>query len=59
MITAMKRIVNGSDPLLLHYSAMSYKPFLSFFNMSGVVETGQIPAAVGMSPILRKYDSRH
>ena len=45
----MQRIVNQSDPLLLHYTAMSYKPFLSFFNMTGVVETGQIPGGVGMS----------
>ncbi|KAJ3556948.1 hypothetical protein NM688_g1743 [Phlebia brevispora] len=45
MITAMQRIVNASDGLKLHYSAMSYKPFLSFFNMSGVVETGQLPGA--------------
>ena len=47
MITAMQRIVNASDPLQLHYTAMSYKPFLSFFNMTGVVATGQLPGAVG------------
>ncbi|PSS37028.1 hypothetical protein PHLCEN_2v1067 [Hermanssonia centrifuga] len=46
LITAMQRIVNQSDPLLLHYSAMAYKPLLSFFNMTGVVASGELPAAL-------------
>ena len=49
MVTAMQRIANSSDPLKVHYSAMSYKPFLSFFNMTGVVESGQVDGGVGMS----------
>lgn len=43
----MQRIVNASDPLLFHYSAISYKPFLSFFNMSGIIEADQLPSALG------------
>ena len=47
MVTAMQRIANSSDPLKVHYSAMSYKPFLSFFNMTGVVESGQVDGGIG------------
>ncbi|KAL4249193.1 Histidine phosphatase superfamily protein [Abortiporus biennis] len=46
LVTALQRIVNNTDPLKLHYSAISYKPFLSLFNMTGVVATGQIPAGI-------------
>ncbi|KAI0768869.1 phosphoglycerate mutase-like protein [Irpex lacteus] len=46
VFTAMNRIVNASDPLLLHYSAIAYKPFLSLFNMSGIIETNQLPSAL-------------
>jgi len=46
ILTAIQRISNTSDTLKLHYSAISYKPFLSLFNMTGVVETGELPAAV-------------
>lgn len=47
MITAMQRIVNASDPLKFHYSAIAYKPFLSLFNMTGLVATGELPSALG------------
>ena len=46
----MQRIVNGSDPLLFHYSAIAYKPFLSLFNMTGIIETNQLPSALGTYP---------
>ncbi|KAI0088497.1 phosphoglycerate mutase-like protein [Irpex rosettiformis] len=46
LFTAMQRIVNASDPLLFHYSAISYKPFLSLFNMTGIIETSQLPSAL-------------
>ncbi|KAI0685017.1 histidine phosphatase superfamily [Cytidiella melzeri] len=46
IITAMQRIVNASDPLLFHYSAIAYKPFLSLFNMTGVIATDQLPSAL-------------
>lgn len=46
ILTAMQRIANASDPLKFHYSAISYKPFLSLFNMTGVVADGQLPAAL-------------
>ncbi|TCD62095.1 hypothetical protein EIP91_007470 [Steccherinum ochraceum] len=45
ILTAFQRIANASDPLKLHYSAVAYKPLLTLFNMTGVVNTGQLPAA--------------
>lgn len=47
ILTAMSRIANASDPLLFHYSAISYKPFLSLFNMTGVVNNGELPGGIG------------
>ncbi len=47
ILTAFQRIANSSDPLKLHYSAISYKPFLSLFNMTGVSQNGGIPPAIG------------
>lgn len=46
IMNAMQRIANASDPLKLHYSAISYKPFLSLFNLTGVNADGQLPAAI-------------
>lgn len=46
ILTAMQRIVNASDPLKMHYSAISYKPLLSLFNMTGVVADDQLPPAL-------------
>ena len=48
ILTAFQRIANASDPLLLHYSAVAYKPLLSLFNMTGVVADGALPPAIGM-----------
>ncbi|KAH8110498.1 phosphoglycerate mutase-like protein [Phellopilus nigrolimitatus] len=39
IINGMDRIVNASDPLTFVFEAISYKPFLSLFNMTGVAET--------------------
>ncbi len=47
VVTAMQRIANASDPLKLHYSAIAYKPFLSLFNMTGVVADGALPPTIG------------
>ncbi|RPD56153.1 phosphoglycerate mutase-like protein [Lentinus tigrinus ALCF2SS1-7] len=46
VVTAMQRIANASDPLKLHYSAIAYKPFLSLFNMTGVVADGALPPSI-------------
>ncbi|KAI0930855.1 hypothetical protein AcV7_004926 [Taiwanofungus camphoratus] len=46
MIDAFQRIANASDPLKLSYTAIAYKPFLSLFNMTGVVADGALPAAI-------------
>ncbi len=34
--------------LQLHFSAVSYQPFLSLMNMTGMFEPGQLPPAIGM-----------
>ena len=47
LLTAMQRIVNASDPLKMHLTAISYKPLLSLFNMTGVVADGALPPALG------------
>ncbi|KAI5119299.1 hypothetical protein M0805_008214 [Coniferiporia weirii] len=39
IISGMQRIANASDPLKVVFDAISYKPFLSLFNMTGVAET--------------------
>ncbi len=49
VVTAMQRIANASDPLKVHYSSIAYKPFVSLFNMTGVVANGVVPPAIGMS----------
>ncbi|KAI8971150.1 phosphoglycerate mutase-like protein [Trametes punicea] len=46
VINAIQRIANASDPLKLHYSAIAYKPFLSLFNMTGVVADGAVPPSI-------------
>jgi prostatic aicd phosphatase len=35
---ALNNIANSSNPLKFMYSAISYKPFLSFFNMTGIAQ---------------------
>ena len=47
MMTAFQRFANASDGLKLHYSAISYKPFLSLFNVTGVIADGALPPAIG------------
>ncbi|KAL5483060.1 hypothetical protein ACEPAI_8289 [Sanghuangporus weigelae] len=39
IIDGMERIANNSDPLKFMYEAISYKPFLSLFNMTGLAQT--------------------
>ncbi|KAJ3491134.1 hypothetical protein NLI96_g916 [Meripilus lineatus] len=46
ILTAFKRIANPFNALKFHYSSVSYKPFLSLFNMIGVNENGEIPPAI-------------
>ena len=48
MIDYMQRIANSSDGLKLAYQAISYKPFLSLFNMTGVAQTYPQLAGIGM-----------
>ncbi len=48
VLNAFQRIANPSDPLKIHYSAISYKPFDSLFNMTGVVNSGNITGGLGM-----------
>ncbi|KZS90504.1 phosphoglycerate mutase-like protein [Sistotremastrum niveocremeum HHB9708] len=46
MFSALNRISNSSDPLKLAYNAISYKPFLSLFNMTGVAQSNPELAGV-------------
>ncbi|EJD08255.1 phosphoglycerate mutase-like protein [Fomitiporia mediterranea MF3/22] len=39
IIEGMENVANSSVPLKLYYEAISYKPFLSLFNMTGLAET--------------------
>jgi prostatic aicd phosphatase len=38
IINNFNRLANASDPLKLAYNAISYKPFISLFNMTGVAQ---------------------
>ena len=57
VVTALQRIANSTDPLKLHYSAIAYKPFLSLFNMTGVVADGALPPAIGAYPFLSPHST--
>jgi len=48
----IKRIVNSSDPLKFAYTASSYKPFVSLFNVTGVAHATNSLAGVGEYPLL-------
>ena len=50
MLSAMQQITNSSSGLKMHYSAISYIPFMSFFNMTGLVENGYIDGGIGEIP---------
>ena len=43
----INRIVNSSDPLKFAYTTSSYKPFVSFFNVTGVAQMNNTLAGVG------------
>lgn len=43
----INRIVNSSDPLKFAYTAASYKPFISLFNVTGVAQMDSTLAGVG------------
>ncbi|PCH40370.1 phosphoglycerate mutase-like protein [Wolfiporia cocos MD-104 SS10] len=45
VLSSFQRIANSSDPLKLSYYEVSYKPFMSLFNMTGVNNAG-VPAAL-------------
>jgi len=34
VLNGLSRVANASDPLKIHYSAISYKPFISLFNLT-------------------------
>ncbi|KAJ6620736.1 histidine phosphatase superfamily [Mycena sp. CBHHK59/15] len=46
ILTSLASIANSSDPLKLAYQAISYKPFLSLFNMTGASQ--QNPELAGI-----------
>ena len=47
MTSALQDITNSSTGLKMHYSAIAYIPFMSFFNMTGLVENGYIEGGIG------------
>ena len=47
IIEGMEQIANNSEPLKFFYEAISYKPFLSLFNMTGLAQTYPELAGVG------------
>ena len=47
IIQGMERIANDSDPLKFFYEAISYKPFISLFNMTELTEEHPELAGVG------------
>ncbi|KAI0049391.1 phosphoglycerate mutase-like protein [Auriscalpium vulgare] len=46
MLTGLSRIANASDPLSFMVEAISYKPFISLFNMTGAVQANSGLAGV-------------
>lgn len=48
VISAVNDIANASNGLKLAYYAVNYRPFLSMFNMTGVVADGSLPEAFGV-----------
>lgn len=46
-LSYMQRMGNSSDGLAFAVQAMSYKPFLSLFNMTGAAEVNSSLAAIG------------
>ena len=50
MLSAIQQITNSSSGLKMHYSAISYIPFMSFFNMTGLVANGYIDGGIGEIP---------
>lgn len=47
IISGLNSIVNSSNPLKFVYEAISYKPFLSLFNMTGAAEMNPQLAGIG------------
>ena len=48
IIKGFKEIANSSSPLKLVYQAISYKPFISLFNMTGAAHSNPELAGIGM-----------
>ena len=57
MINSMADIANASNPVKFAYTAISYKPFLSLFNMTGIAETNPQLAGVGKSKLGKSIHS--
>ena len=47
ILDGFSHIVNASDPLKFVYQAVSYKPLISLFNMTGVAQTNPELAGIG------------
>jgi prostatic aicd phosphatase len=47
ILNGFARIANSSDPLKFLHQEISYKPFISLFNMTGVAELNPELAGIG------------
>lgn len=47
ILNGLASIANPSDPLKFTYQAISYKPFISLFNMTGIAEMNPELAGIG------------
>lgn len=59
MLSAIQDIANSSNPLKIHYSAIAYIPFMSFFNMTGLVANGYIEGGIGIYTLSKSLPLTH
>jgi hypothetical protein len=48
ILDGLKSINDTSDPIKLVYQAISYKPFISLFNLTGVASANQELTGIGL-----------
>lgn len=47
ILAGFKSIVNSTDPIKFVYEAISYKPFISLFNLTGAAQANPDLAEIG------------
>ena len=51
IISGFESIANTSDPMKFLYEAISYKPFISFFNVTTAAAIQPLLGGIGMYPL--------